>query len=143
MNGAAVGKGCDIESPLILHNCNKDYRNLSIGDKCHIGKDVFLDLSAPIVIKDCTTISMRTLIISHLDVGNSPLKKCGWKRTEEACILERGCYLGAGVIVVHGVKLGECAFVGAGSVVIDHIPSWTMVAGVPAKRVRKLDATSE
>jgi acetyltransferase-like isoleucine patch superfamily enzyme len=138
-NGASIGAECDIESPLILHGCSNTYGNLKIGNKCHLGKEVFIDLSAPVVIGDCATISMRSLIISHIDVGSSGLREYGWKRKATSCVLAKGCYLGAGVMLLPGITVGECAFVGAGSIVTSSVPPWTMVVGVPAKFKRRLD----
>jgi acetyltransferase-like isoleucine patch superfamily enzyme len=142
-NGASIGAECDIESPLILHGCANGYSNLEIGNKCHLGKEVFIDLSAPVVIGDCATISMRSLIISHLDVGNSNLQKYGWKRKTASCVLAKGCYLGAGAVLLPGVTVGECAFVGAGSIVTSNVQPWTLVVGVPAKLERRLDVKGD
>jgi len=36
---------------------------------------MFSDLKAPIILEDNITISMRTTIITHIDVGQSPLKR--------------------------------------------------------------------
>ena len=41
-------------------------------------------------------------------------------------------------IILKGVTIGEGAIVGAGSVVTKDVPAWTVVAGNPAKIVKKL-----
>jgi sugar O-acyltransferase (sialic acid O-acetyltransferase NeuD family) len=48
-----------------------------------------------------------------------------------------GALLGIGTSVIPGKTIGEKAVVGAGSVVIDDIPAFTTVAGVPARPIRK------
>lgn len=48
-----------------------------------------------------------------------------------------GAFLGIGTSVVPGKTIGEKAVVGAGSLVINDIPSFTKVAGVPARPIRK------
>jgi len=136
-NGAVVGEDCDIESPLIIHNC-VNYRNLTIGKKCHIGKDVFLDLRKPIVIEDCVTISMRSTIVTHLDVGASRLREHGFSKVSKGTVLERDCYIGANSIILHGVTVGACAMVCAGAVVTKDVAPYTLVGGVPAKKIRKI-----
>lgn len=137
-NGATIGEDCDIESSLIFHNC-KDYKNLIAGNNCHIGKDVFLDLKAPIIIEDSVTISMRVTILTHLDVGKSPLKELSFHNSKGKVILEEGCYIGANAVILGGVKIGECAVVGAGAVVTNDVPSFTIVGGVPAKMIKKIN----
>ncbi len=136
-NGAEIGDDCDIESPLIIHNC-KDYENLTVGNNCHIGKDVFFDLKFPIIIEDRAIISMRVTVITHLDVGRSPLKNMGFPVREEAIIFGKGCYVGAGALVLPGVRIGECAVVAAGSVVTHNVVSYAVVGGVPAKMIRRI-----
>ena len=51
-------------------------------------------------------------------------------------VLKRGCYLGAGCIVLPGVTVGERAVVGAGAVVTRDVPAGKVVVGAPAKVVR-------
>lgn len=136
-NGATIGRDCDIESSLFFHNC-KNYKNLMIGDNCHIGKDVFFDLKAPIIIEDSVTISMRTTIITHLDVGKSLLKKISFPVTQGQVIFKKGCYVGTNATILHGVTIGEYAMVGAGAVVTKDVPPYTIVGGVPAKVIKKI-----
>jgi len=135
--GAKVGENCDIESFLIFHNC-KDYKNLSIGNNCHIGKDVFFDLKAPIVMEDSVTISMRVTILTHLDVGKSPIKEYGFPRLHSKVVFKKGCYIGANATILQGITIGECAIVGVGAVVTKDVPSFTIVGGVPAKIIKKI-----
>jgi acetyltransferase-like isoleucine patch superfamily enzyme len=136
-NGAKIGDGCDFESPLIIHNC-KNYGNLTVGNSCHIGKDVFFDLKLPIMIENKAIISMRVTALTHVDVGNSPLKDLGFHKSEKEIIFGMGCYIGAGSIVLAGVRIGECAVVAAGSVVTHDVASYTVVGGVPARVIRKI-----
>jgi len=52
----------------------------------------------------------------------------------------RGCWLGAGVIVVPGVTIGDNAVVGAGSVVTKDIPANVVAAGNPCRVLREIGA---
>ena len=48
-------------------------------------------------------------------------------------ILEDDCALGAGAIILPGVRVGKGAMVGAGAVVVDDVPAFTTVVGCPAR----------
>lgn len=64
-----------------------------------------------------------------IDQGDSPPK---------AVVLRRGCWVGANVVILPGVIVGENSVVGAGSVVTRNIPARTLVAGNPAKIIREI-----
>ena len=51
--------------------------------------------------------------------------------------LEDGCDIGAGTIVLPGVTVGRGAIVGAGAVVTKDVEPFTVVAGVPARLLRR------
>ncbi len=138
MFGAKIGRGARVHSPLIIHNAERDYCNLTIGDRCHIGKDVLLDLSEPISIGDNVTISMRVSIITHFDVGDSFLKQTNYPPERKGVTILSGAYIGAGAMILHGVIIGENAVVGAGAVVPENIPPDTVAVGIPARVVKKI-----
>ena len=52
--------------------------------------------------------------------------------------LRRACRVGGGAVLVPGVEVGEEAFVAAGAVVTNDVPSRAVVMGVPARVVRKV-----
>jgi acetyltransferase-like isoleucine patch superfamily enzyme len=52
-------------------------------------------------------------------------------------VLEDGCDIGTGAIILPGVRIGEGAIIGAGAVVTCDIPPYEVWAGVPARRIRK------
>jgi acetyltransferase-like isoleucine patch superfamily enzyme len=53
-------------------------------------------------------------------------------------VVEAGSFVGAGVTLLPGVRVGRGSFVAAGSVVTEDVPPATLVAGVPARAVRAL-----
>lgn len=137
--GAEIGKNCDIESGITLHNVGVDFSKLSVGNLCHIGKDVFLDLRAPISIHERSTVSMRSLIITHIDLGHAG--NLGGRECRSASRIEIGprAYIGAGAIILPGVRVGEGSLVGAGSLVRKDVLPGTAVAGVPAKQLGDME----
>lgn len=137
--GAVIGDNTVIHSPLIIHNAMGGYSNLKIGNLCHLGKDVLLDIAHPIVIGNKVSISMRVTIITHIHVGNSPLKELGFSAQYKQVVIKDGAYIGAGATILHGVTIGECAAVAAGAVVREDVPPYHLVGGVPARIIRKIE----
>jgi acetyltransferase-like isoleucine patch superfamily enzyme len=136
--GATLGADYDLYSPLLIHNAEEDYSNLKVGEHCHIGREVFLDLGASILIENYVTISMRVMILTHMDVGKSPLKNKEFPTHKSPIVIKKGAYIGAGAIILQGVTIGECAVVGAGALVSRDIPANTVAVGIPARVVRQL-----
>jgi acetyltransferase-like isoleucine patch superfamily enzyme len=56
---------------------------------------------------------------------------------EKDIIIGNDVWLGAGVIVLTGVKIGDGAVIAAGSVVTSDIPPYTIAAGIPAKPIKR------
>lgn len=53
-------------------------------------------------------------------------------------IIKDGCWIASGAIILGGVTIGERSLVCAGAVVTNDVPDDTMVAGVPARTIKKL-----
>ena len=122
-------------------------RGVKIGHGVFIGSDVFIDNTYPesIIIEDLVTIISRTFIIGHNFVPAHLENIFGKKpSTKQGVLMSRGCYIGAQCIILPGVTIGECAIVGAGSVVTHDIPAYSIAMGSPArvkKEYKKEDVT--
>ncbi len=55
-------------------------------------------------------------------------------------VVENDCWIGARSIIFPNVKIGKGSIVGAGSIVRDNIPPFSVVAGSPAKIIRTLNS---
>lgn len=111
-------------------------RGVTIGKHVFIGSDVFIDNTYPesIVIEDFVTIISRCFIIGHSFIPVH-LEKILVKDAPaiEGVRLKKGSYIGAQCIIMPGVTIGECAIVGAGSVVTSDIPNFSVAMGSPAR----------
>ena len=111
-----------------------------IAETLHIGNNVSINpyfkcMSAGnIYIEDYVQIGIGTSIITNnhdfydravLTVKDVHIKKNAW--------------IGAGAIILPGITIGENAIVGAGSVVTHDVEANTIVAGNPAKVIKKLE----
>jgi acetyltransferase-like isoleucine patch superfamily enzyme len=119
-------------------------RGVKIGTGVFIGSDVFIDNTYPdsIVIEDFVTIISRTFIIGHNFIPVH-LKNIIAKDTppKQGVLLKKGSYIGAQSIILPGVIIGECAVVGAGSVVTNDIPDFSIAVGSPARVTHHFNKT--
>ena len=72
---------------------------------------------------------------------SKPISEQGFNVKE--IIVEDGVWMGAGVIVTPGVRIGRNAVLGAGSVVTRDIPAYSVVVGNPARVVKYFDFTTK
>jgi maltose O-acetyltransferase len=136
--GAKVADDALIVGPLSIVNARKDFRNLEIGARTHIGSEVFIDLARRVLVQDGATISMRAMVISHFDAGRSALSE-RYPRREGDVVIGKDAYIGAGAIVLHGVTIGAGALVGAGVVVSEDVPDGAVLTrdGLRAPKERQ------
>ena len=111
----------------------RNIRRIDIGKNCNISHRAILDRANPkgIHIGDGTRVMLEALIIAH-DYSRG-LKGKIWCDTR----IGKHCVIGGRAIILPGVELGDHVFVAAGSVVTKSFPSHCMIAGNPAKIIRK------
>jgi len=137
--GARVGKNTIIHNTSFFNLYRKGFSGLKIGKKCFIGNECLFDLADALVIGDNVTLAERVIILTHLNVGykNHPLQK-HFPKFSKPVVIKEGSFIGAGSIILPGVTIGKNSLVGAGSVVTKDIPNCCVVAGNPAKLIRRL-----
>jgi acetyltransferase-like isoleucine patch superfamily enzyme len=134
-SGAQVGDGTLVLRGLMIHNAEGDLTKLRIGARCHLGRELFVDLAGPVAIGDRVTISMRSTLITHTNVGDS---RCGLAASTAGIVIEDDAYIGAGATILPGVRVGARAVVAAGAVVARDVAPGSVVAGVPARLLREV-----
>lgn len=117
-----------------------------IGDQVYIGEDLIiideLDDWARVRIGNRASIAQRvTLVVSSRPNCSKiqPFVKCVHGHIE----IGDDAWLGTGCIVLPNVRIGKGAVVGAGSVVTRDVPDFTVVVGVPARPMKRLDIPDE
>lgn len=120
--GARIAPDAGVIGPVSIVNAHDDFSNLEIGTKTHIGSEVFFDLADKITIEEGATLSMRVVVITHLDVGRGPLifERPRLMAPVRIC---RGAFIGTGATILHGVTIGPEAVVAAGVVVTRDVPA--------------------
>lgn len=137
--GAVVGKNPELHSPLMIHNAGKDYSNLILGDDVYMGRGVFLDLKDRVIIQDRVTVSMKAVLLTHTDAGKSKVSQF-LTPSHSPVLIKNDVYIGASAVITEGAEIGESSVVGACSLVRGKVAARSVVAGVPAKEIKKLSA---
>jgi len=108
-----------------------------IGKHCLISHYSRFDPLMPnkIEMEDYAGIGMEVLLLTHSFIDREGFMGFRYG-TVKLC---KHCRIGVSATVLPGVTIGEGAVVAANSLVTKDIPPWTMVGGVPAKVIRKLD----
>jgi serine acetyltransferase len=130
--GAHISADARVHGPLVIHNADRTYTNLHVGQGAHIGRGVFLDLTCPIRIGAEAVVSMEAMLLTHADVGDRPTA-ARLQSKASALGIGDGAYLGARSIVLPGASIGAKAGVAAGAVVTRPGRDGEGVAGVPAR----------
>ena len=129
---AEVGEGTYVESPF--------YANFG-GRHVHLGRNVYTNFGATFVddthiyIGDCTMLGPHVTIATASHPIDPELRSRGLQYNLPVRI-GRNCWLGAGVIVMPGVTIGDNVVIGAGSIVTKDIPSNVVAVGNPCRVLR-------
>ena len=113
------------------------------GYNIHIGEDVFFNFNCVILDTAPVTIGARTQFGPNVQIyaATHPLdadaRRCGLESAKPVTI-GADCWIGGGVIICPGVRIGDRCVLGAGAVVTKDIPDDTLVAGNPARPIRTL-----
>ena len=123
------GKNTDIRTPINGVNLGK----VKVGNNVVIMNGSLMMASGGITIEDNTMLAANVQLISN----NHDLDE----RAIITCLpihIKKNCWIGAGATILRGVTIGENSVVGAGSVVTKDVPDNVIVAGNPAKIIRKI-----
>lgn len=128
---------------------NSDSSAITIGNRCFIGSSL-IDCFDSINIHDDVLVSSNCFICDHdghsttfdyrkNDVEDLWNNKKDWSQVKKSNIeIESGAWIGRNAVILKGVTIGQESIVAAGSVVTKDVPKFTVVAGNPAKVIKKL-----
>ncbi len=156
-NATYIDYGCKIGQDTIIYPFTVIEKNVKIGKFCSIGP--FCHLRGETVVRDKVTVGNYTEI-TRSRVGEGTFMKhfsylgdafvsenvnigCGTVtanfdgKNKQKTFVGKGAFIGSDTVIVAPIKVGEGAITGAGSVVTKDVKSGKIVAGVPAKEIKK------
>jgi acetyltransferase-like isoleucine patch superfamily enzyme len=133
--GEIMGSEVDTSTVVFVPFHTNFGRHIRLGNNVFINHACsFLDLGG-ITIEDHVQIGPRVNLITE----NHPLDPTNRKTLDLKSIhIKRNAWIGAAATILPGVTIGENAIVAAGSVVRADVEANTIVAGVPARVVKKI-----
>jgi len=150
LNNVRLGRGVKIFSFVNAYGC-------AIGDGSKIG--AFVEIQKNVEIGKNCKISSHTFICEGVEIEDNVFVGHGVMFTNDKypratnadgsapteahwevipTLIKKGASIGSGAVIIAGVTIGENAIVGAGAVVTKDIAPNTIVAGVPARKIRTI-----
>jgi len=127
--------GAKIGSHVHIYNSATIYFpwNLQIDDWSSIGEGALIYNLGPVTIGSRATISHR----AHLCAGTHDYRRADLPLLKPPIIIADQVWICADAFVGPGIRIGEGAVVGARAVVVENVEPWTVVAGNPARFIKK------
>jgi maltose O-acetyltransferase len=111
-----------------------EFRNpsgLIIKDSCSIGKHILLDARKGLIINKCVVIASHVIIWTlHHDYNSPTFSAIG-----DSVEIGEYAWICSRAIILPGIKIGKAAVVASGAVVTKDVEPFTIVGGVPAKKI--------
>ena len=131
--------GCEIGDETKVGAFVEVQKNAKIGQRCKISSHTFI--CEGVTIEDNVFIGHGVMFINDTypratTPGGALQTEKDWK--VEITLVKKGASIGSGSTILSKVTVGENAIVGAGSVVTRDVPANAIVAGNPARLLRKL-----
>lgn len=117
-SGYEIGNKAFIPSSLLISDLKTRRKNVIIGDRVSIGP--------------------RVTIVTDSSPNHSRLAKV-FPLVSKEVLIEKDAWIGANATILPGVTIGEGAVVAAGAIVNSSVDPYTVVAGVPAKKIRDIN----
>ena len=131
---AEIGEGCYVETPF--------HANWG-GHHVHFGKNIYANFNLTLVddthiyVGDYSMFGPNVTIATAGPPIDPELRRQGLQYNMPVHI-GKNCWLGAGVIVMPGVTIGDNTVIGAGSIVTRDIPSGVVAVGNPCRILREV-----
>lgn len=113
-----------------LQNRASEVFGVDIHPAARFGRGIMFDHGTGIVIGETAVLGNDISLLHGVTLGGSG-KECGDRHPK----VGNGVMIGANASVLGNIRIGDCAKIGAGSVVVRDVEPQTTVVGVPAKTV--------
>jgi UDP-2-acetamido-3-amino-2,3-dideoxy-glucuronate N-acetyltransferase len=150
LNNVKLGSGVKIFSFVNAYGCTigdgskigafvEIQKNAEIGKNCKVSSHTFI--CEGVRVEDNVFIGHGVMFTNDkypraTNADGSPQTDEDWEVVPT--LVKKGASIGSGAVIIAGITIGENSIVGAGTVVTRDVPPETIVAGVPAKKLREI-----
>ena len=132
--------GCSIDDNSKIGTFVEIQKNASVGKNCKISSHTFI--CEGVHIEDNVFVGHNVTFINDklprsVNFDGEMQNESDWKVVET--FVKKGASVGSSATILCGITIGENSIVGAGAVVTKDVPPNTVVAGVPARIIKKLE----
>lgn len=132
-----AGKNLMVENNVNISRQHYLNGNISIGENVLLAKNVFIDYSGNVIIKDNVRLTNGVIIETHEHDYHKDYRLPRTKITPSGLLIEEGVIVGSRAIILSSCNyIGKYARIGAGAVVTKNIPDYAVAVGVPAKIIK-------
>ncbi|KAI4204106.1 MAG: hypothetical protein LQ348_001311 [Seirophora lacunosa] len=141
MPAGRVGENVVVEAPF---HCDYGY-NINIGNDVLISADCRISDTCSVTIGDRCIFSPNVkLVCATYPIDPRRRQGSSGQALGRNIVIEEDCWIGSNVTILAGVRVGKSSTVGAGSLLHQDVPRFTVVAGNPAKVSRGIyDGSTE
>ena len=136
---AECGENCFVEAPCYA---NWGCHHVHFGSGIYANYNLTLVDDGHIYIGDCVMIGPNVTIVTATHPINPDLRRRQYQYNKDVHIGENA-WLGAGVVIMPGVRIGKNSVIGSGSIVTRDIPDNVVAVGSPCKVLRPIDERDE
>lgn len=117
-----------------------NYNNLHLDENAEINTGCFLIAKDIISLGKNSTLAYNVSVLTSAN-PNGPHNKLSrvYPKIQAPVLIGSDTWVGASAIILPGVTIGDYCVIAAGSVVNKDVPDYSVVAGVPAKIIKKLN----
>jgi len=132
--------GCEVGDESKIGTFVEIQKGAKIGKRCKVSSHTFI--CEGVTLEDYVFVGHGVMFTNDLfpratNPDGSLQTDADWKCVPT--LVKRGASIGSGATILCGITIGEGALIGAGSMVTKDVPPHTLVAGNPARILRKLD----
>ncbi len=139
MAGLSIKGGCTIWGPLIIRPIG-GAKNIEIGKGSFINTEIRFGVPKDKVVIGANVQVGPRVMFETVNHGLRYIPGKGRGGWTKSIIIEDEVWIEGGEIITQGVTIGRGSVVAAGAVVTKNIEPNTIVGGVPAKFIRKIDS---
>lgn len=128
MPGAVIGKKCSLGQNVVV------MPDVVLGDQVKVQNNV--SIYSGVICEDDVFLGPSMVFTNVINPRSAIVRKDQYRQT----LVRKGATIGANATIICGIEIGEYAFIGAGTVVTQNVPSYALIIGNPGRQTGWMSA---